>query len=35
MERLVVVVKTDKREEEKKIEDQMNDFNWVGSKHHY
>ena len=35
LERLVVVVKTDKRDEEKKIEDQINDFNWVGSKHHY
>ena len=35
LERLVVMVKTDKRDEEKKIEDQMNDFNWVGSKWHY
>ena len=37
LERLVVVVKNEKEMEEEQIryEDQLNDFNWVGSKHHY
>ena len=37
MERLVITVKKDKEmeEEQKRYDDQLNDFNWVGSKWHY
>lgn len=37
LERLCVVVKTESAmdEEQKRYDDQLNDFNWVGSKWHY
>ena len=37
LERLVITVKKDKEmeEEQKRYDDQLNDFNWVGSKWHY